>query len=354
MSYTPFNAPLLSDLLGDREIAAQFSVKADIHAMLEFESALAKAQSAQGLIPNDASALIVEACDNFEPDMQALQDAVATDGMAAPEFVRQLRASCAEDAKDYLHFGSTSQDVVDTSLTLRLKNVNAVLRAGLQRVISALQAMLDKHGNRELMGRTRMQAALPVTVARRVTQWVQPLQSRLRELETIAISVEAIQLGGPVGTLGKMKDRGDVVRKQMADQLGLSDPGNCWHTDRARLLNYCNWLSMTSSSFGKLGQDFALMAQNELAEVSFASAGSSSAMAHKQNPVKAEILVTLAKFAASLNSGMQQSAVHEQERSGVNWTLEWMLVPQLCVATGAGLNNAERLISSVTNLGNSK
>ena len=351
MSFTPYNAPLLSGLLGDLEIAKHFSVMADIAAILKFEAALASAQSEFGLIPEEHSKIIEKACSEFEPDMTLLQSGAARDGMAVPEFIRQLRLACGDEAGASLHFGSTSQDVVDTSLTLRLIAVNDLLNQRLTKVLEDIETIDKNFGSRELLGRTRMQAALPVTVGHRLAQWRKPLEDLAADYQRIKDNMHVVQLAGPVGTLSRMKGKGDEIRGRLAQLLELNDPGGTWHTDRSRLTAYCNWLTGICNALGKLGQDAALMAQNGIDELSFEGAGSSSAMAHKQNPVKAETLVTLARFSATLVSGMHHNAVHEQERSGISWTFEWLVVPQLCVVTGAALRNASLLLKSVTEIG---
>lgn len=351
MSYTPFNAPLLSGLLGDAEVAAAFSVKADIEAILEFEKALVAAQSEAGLVPVDAAAVIAKTASEFKPEMAALQQGVLRDGMAVPELVSQLRNACTKGAGKFLHLGATSQDAIDTSLALRLKTVNATLHERLVRLLETIANLDSRFGDRELMARTRMQAALAITVNDRLSLWAASIGRQLEKMIIIRDEIEVVQLGGPVGTLGKMEGKGAKIRKLMAEKLGLNDPKEVWHTDRSRLISYCNWLSAVCASLGKVGQDFSLMSQNGFDEIQFEGAGGSSAMGHKQNPVKAEVLVSQARFSASLASGMQQSAIHEQERSGASWTLEWMIVPQMCVVTGSALNNANALLRSVTGIG---
>ncbi|MGI9352206.1 MAG: 3-carboxy-cis,cis-muconate cycloisomerase [Rhizobiaceae bacterium] len=351
MSFTPYNAPLLSSLLGDVEIAANFSVKSDIDAMLKFEAALARAQSEFGLIPEEHIQIIEQTCLEFEPDMMLLQSGVAQDGMAVPELIRQLRLACGDEVSPSLHFGSTSQDVVDTSLALRLVAVNNLLNQRLTQILEAIEIIDKNFGDKVLLARTRMQAALPVTVTHRLEQWHNPLEDLAANYEKIADSIHVVQLGGPVGTLAKMNGKGPEIRVRLAQLLELNDPGEIWHTDRTRLATYCNWLAGICSVLGKVGQDIVLMAQNGIDELSFEGAGSSSAMAHKQNPVKAEMLVTLARFSATLVSGMHHNAVHEQERSGISWTYEWLVVPQLCVVAGASLRNANLLLRSVTGIG---
>lgn len=352
MSYTPFNAPLLSGLLGDMEIAGFFSVKADLSEMIRFEVALAKVQADLGLIPAVAAQAIKEAGEHFEPDIKSLNAGAQRDGMAVPDFIRQFRTVIGEPHARYLHFGSTSQDVIDTSLALRLVSVNEVIKKRLESVISRLDDLEDWFGENTLMARTRMQAALPIMVTHRLDQWRRPLARHLMLLPEINHQVLCLQLGGPVGTLEQMGNHKAAVRMALAEKLGLRDPGAAWHTDRTGIVDYSNWLGLVCGSLGKIGQDAVLMAQNEMTELTFEAAGESSAMAHKQNPVKAETLIALARFTATLSGGMQHAMVHEQERSGAMWTFEWLLMPQLCVATGSALKNALGFLESVTEIGN--
>ena len=139
----------------------------------------------------------------------------------------------------------------------------------------------------------------------------------------------------------------------LAEMLGLQPAAKSWHSDRSVIVEFAGWLSLVTGSLGKVGLDIALMSQNGIDEIRLSAGGASSAMPHKQNPVLAESLVTLARFNATLLTGMHGALVHEQERSGSAWTLEWMLMPQMCVATGAALRNAATLLKSIETIGNS-
>ncbi|MEZ5872462.1 MAG: 3-carboxy-cis,cis-muconate cycloisomerase [Nitratireductor sp.] len=351
MSYTPFNAPILAGLLGDREIAACFSVKVEAAAWALFESALARSQAGEGLIPADAARAIAQTCAVFEADMAKITDATARDGVAIPEFVRQLRAAVGEPHSTWLHKGATSQDVIDTSLILRLRPVVEKFRARLDALQVAFDSLDFRFGAHGIMARTRMQSALPVNVSRRIRDWREPLARHVERLGELSPRLLSLQLGGPAGTLSEMDGKGEEVAIGMAGILGLAAPTGNWHAQRDSIAEFASLLSLISGTLGKFGQDIALMAQNEFGEVALSGAGGSSAMAHKQNPVKAEALVTLARFNATLVGGMHHTLVHEQERSGSAWALEWMLLPQVCVATGASLRLALELAGSVTAMG---
>ncbi|CAN7666163.1 3-carboxy-cis,cis-muconate cycloisomerase [Mesorhizobium sp. LjRoot246] len=349
MTVSPFDHPLLSALLGDEEAARHFSVEAEIEAALAFEGALAEAEAENGIIAKDDAEAIVTALGTFRPDTALLRAAVVKDGVMVPELVRQIRVAVGKTHGDKVHFGATSQDIVDTGLMLRLKSIVEHLGLLLTETIIRLVSLEERFGGRALTGMTRMQKAIPIKVADRLTAWRTPLQRHQERLSEQSRRLLVLQFGGAAGTLEKLGDKGPAVRAALAAKLGLGDAPQ-WQNQRDALADFAGWLSLVSGSLGKFGQDIALMAQSGT-EIELSGGGGSSAMPHKQNPVKAEALVALARFNATQLSGMHQALVHEQERSGAAWTLEWLLLPQMVVATAASLRLAAELAVQVESLG---
>ncbi len=339
--------PLLKALVGDGEVEAFFSNEAELAAMLRAEAALAEAEARTGLIEEAAAQRIAEACRTFQPDWTKLAEGLERDGVVVPELVKQLRAATGEPHGASVHLGATSQDVIDTALVLRLKQALGIFEHRIDALIASLRALQARDGAVPLMAHTRMQQALPFTAADKIETWIQPLERQRQSLRDLAPRLLVIQLGGPVGTRGELKGHGDPVAAAMAEILGLG-PAPAWHSQRDRIGEFASFLSLLSGTLGKIGQDVALMAQNEVGEVRLAKGGGSSAMAHKSNPVPAEVLVTLARFNAGLLGALHQALVHENERSGAAWTLEWMVLPQMVVAAGAGLSKAQALVSGMT------
>jgi 3-carboxy-cis,cis-muconate cycloisomerase len=346
MSVTAFDHPFLSGLLGDEEAAGYLSAEADIRAMLSFEAALAKAEAAHGVIPAEVTKRIAEVCASFEPDVASLKSAAARDGVAVPDLIRQLREAVGEDAASHLHFGATSQDVVDTSLMIRLKAIAFLFANRVSGITATVQTLDQRFGGNRLMGRTRMQAAIPITVSDRLRAWWTPLENYRDRLTEQTF---AVQFGGAVGTLEKLGPKAAAVRTSLARELGLSDEPQ-WQSQRSRIADLANLLSLITGSLGKIGQDIALLAQDG-EEIELAGGGGSSAMAHKQNPVAAEALVSLARFNATQLSGIHQALIHEQERSGGAWTLEWLILPQMIMATAASLRLAQEVTGNIRQLG---
>jgi 3-carboxy-cis,cis-muconate cycloisomerase len=324
-------------LFADAEVAQALGAEAELAAMIAVEAAHALALGSEG------AARAIKAA-HIDPAM--LRTGMAEDGVVVPALVRDLKAGIDQALHSAVHKGLTSQDVIDTAQALMLRGMNDLLRARIVALAAALAALRRTHGANALMGRTRMQAALPITVADRIDTWALPLADHLTRLDQLSPRLLRLSAGGPVG-VGLPEQH----QAQMAEVLGLSASPKSPHTMRDGTAEYAGWLSLVTGTLGKMGQDVALMAQQGVDEIALKGGGGSSAMPHKQNPVLAEVLVTLARFNAVLVSGMHQAVVHEQERSGAAWSLEWMILPQMAQATGRALAVALELVGRFEKIG---
>lgn len=349
MGISAFDHPLLSPLVGDDEISELLDAKAELETIFEFETELAEATAEHGIVPAEAARAIKKALATFTPDIDELRRGAARDGVIVPALVRQMRKAVGELHAEYVHFGATSQDAIDAALVLRLKRILAVLGSRLERICRQLDELKVRFGQAPMTGRTRMQSALPITVADRLESWRAPLLRHRTRLDTLLPAVLVVQLGGAAGTLEKFGDKGPEVRSTLAERLGLSDAPQ-WHSQRDRLAELASWLSLVTGSLAKLGQDVALMAQDG-SEIALEGGGASSVMRHKQNPVAAEVLVALARFNASQLSSIHHALVHEQERSGTAWTLEWLVLPHMLMAAAASTRLAKELLENIVRLG---
>lgn len=346
-----FDQPCLGGLFGDAEIAEHLSEASHLAAMVQVELAFTRALGQAGRITSQTALQAVEAMSAIEIDQKRLRDGARRDGLIVPALVEQLRAGVAPELRAAVHSGLTSQDVIDTALILNLRPVLSVFEQRLNTLFEDLEALSARHGAAPLMGRTRMQAALPITVADRIALWSMPLGQHRAALLAMRPRFEQLQFGGAVGTRHAFGEDGTVVAEEMAKTLGLPVAPKAQHAMREGWADMAGWLSLVSGSLGKMGQDMALMAQQGIDEIALSGGGTSSAMAHKSNPVLAELLVTLARFNAVQLGGMHQSLIHEQERSGMAWALEWMILPQMVMATGRALSAASELIKMIERIG---
>ena len=337
---------LLGPLLSDAETADLFTDEAAIRAMLDFEVALAVASERLGVIPQGSAELISAAAGALQPDWAELGAASAADGHPVAALVRQLRRESGT-AGDFVHYGATAQDAVDTGLVIRLSKVLDKFDRRLGEIVGALAGQARKHRGTVMAGRTRHQHAVPVSFGLKAAGWLAPLARHRERLAEFRPRVLTVQMGGAAGTLSVLGDRGIAVVEGVAGELGLTAPATPWHTQRDGISEVANWLSLVTGSLAKLGQDVAALARTEVSEARDGSPGRSSAMPHKSNPVRSETLVAIGRANASLLASVHQAAIHEHERCGSAWTLEWLAFPRMAVLTGASLRLGLEVVSSL-------
>lgn len=343
----PADSLLYRGLLGDDETARLFSDSAEIRAMLLVEGALARVQGALGLIPAEAGAIIDRASREVQIDPAALADATATNGVPVPALVAAFRAAIGDAAAaSFLHWGATSQDIMDTALSLRLRRMLEIWDTRLQTLIGTLGELAADHADLPMAARTYGQAATPTTFGAIVAQWGWPLLEHRAALARLRDRL-AVSLSGAAGTLSAMEGQGPAVRAALAETLGLRDPGHGWHADRSDVVELSARMAALSGSLGKMGQDLVLSAQTGIGEITVSGAGGSSTMPQKQNPVGPAVLVALARHAAGLAGVMTQASVHAQQRDGAAWFAEWLSLPALCLSTGRALDLAGTVAARV-------
>lgn len=346
MAAITLGSRLYAGLLGDEEVERLFDDAAEIAAMIRVEKALAIVQGRLGLIPEAAADALVAGLDTVFIDPTDLAAGMARDGIGAPALVAALKTQLPPECADYLHYGATSQDIADLGLLLRLANFLTQIEARMDAVIRLLAGLAKAHDKTPCLARTRSQQAAPTLFGLKAANWLQPFLRHRQRLGEIRPRLLAVQLGGGAGTLAAMGPRAVDVMDALADELGLARAVP-WHAARDRMEEFANLLVMIASSIGRMGADFVLLAQSEIGEIGFAGAGGSSTLPQKQNPVIAEVLVALARFAATQGGAIHQAAIHVNERDGAALTLEWLALPALAGATGAALRNAVQALETL-------
>lgn len=346
MSASVFDHPWLSGLFRAPQIAPLWAAEAHLAHMRAYEIAWTEALAASGHVTAKTAEQAVATLTAWQPNWDGLRQGASQDGVVVPELVRQMRQG-VDDPK-VVHTGATSQDVIDTVLALTLKDVTAKICTDIEALIGQVDGLIDQFGDRSLMARTRMQAALPTQVRHRLLGWRDGLGTALEQARAQAIP---LQIGGAVGDGQALGNDASAIATHMAAALSLPCPARTWQSDRSAIVAYGAWLMQVTGVLGKMGQDICLMAQQGVDEITLSGGGGSSAMPHKMNPVQAELLVTLARYTAGQSGLLGQAMVHEQERSGAAWALEWMVLPPMTMAAGSATHTAQALLSSVTNLG---
>ncbi len=345
MSYAAGSDTWMSTFSQDKSVQACFSVNADMNAMIAFEKALTRALERCGVIPSEDAQHIIDVVDKFEPDMNDLRVMFKRDGVVPPGLVKQIRDELRSEYKASFHYGTTSQDLVDTSLMMRMRDSVVILSENLKNLNLELKNLASSHSDeRVLMARTRMQNALPISVPEKIGFW----QSQIERLLGSMPATFLLQLGGPEGAVRKFTTNYQDISNDMASALGLTAAKDVWHTDRQPVTNICFWFTQVATVMGKIAQDVLVMVQNEVGEASLTDGGSSSVMEHKKNPVLAEVILAQTRYCHTQMNGINTASIHENERSGVAWTLEWMLVPVLLITSANTVMNTKDLIENIT------
>ena len=347
MSIT-FGSDIYAALLSDAELAFLLSDEQELRSMLEVEAALARAQGKLGLIPASAAARIDTVARHLHIAPETLAAGTLKSGVPITGLIAALRQAVGSMAADYVHWGATSQDIVDTALILRLKAAGEILLSRLSSLAGLLAEQSDAHRRTVMPARTRFQQAVPTSYGFKVAGWLAPLIRHQQRLKEMRGRLLVVQFGGAAGTLAALGGHGIAVTEALAAELGLGAPALSWHTQRDSIIEFAGWLSLLSASLGKIGRDVLLMAQSEVGELRSAAAGGSSTMPQKANPVLAEILPALAQANAHVLGALHGAMMQEQERGGSEWMVEWMTLPQMMIATAAALNHARSLIAGLT------
>jgi 3-carboxy-cis,cis-muconate cycloisomerase len=322
-----------------------FGAHAVVQHMLDFEAALAKAQAAEGLIPASAANAIAAACRAELHDAPALVDAASRAGSLAIPLIRSLTSRVAKDdakAADWVHFGSTSQDAIDTAMVLSTREALAWLDAAAGQLATHLLALADTHLDAPVLARTLMQPAQVTSFGLKCTDWAAPLVRSLAGVRAAAARALALQLGGAIGTLSGLGVHGPAVARRMADELRLALPPASWHTQRDEWLRLALEVAVLAGNLSKIATDLALMAQGEVGELAEPSVGSdgkrrggSSAMPHKRNPVSAMVALACTRRVPQRAAAMLASMAQEHERGLGNWQAELAEWPELLGATSS-------------------
>lgn len=336
-------SPLFAPLLSSAAMRAVCDDATTLQHMLDFEAALATAEAATGVIPESAIEPIAKACKAESFDLAALAEAATRSGNLAIPLVRALSANIAKadaEAARYVHWGATSQDVIDTAAMLSLRAGIDVLLADLDRAIAGFASLARKHRNTAVVARTWLQHALPMPFGLKLAEYAAALHRSKLRLKRLREETLALQFGGAAGTLAALGDKGLVVSEALARALKLPLPEAPWHTHRDRVAEAASVFAIISGSCGKIARDVSLMMQTDVGEAfepAGAGRGGSSTMPHKRNPVAAASALGGATMAPNLAATIFAAQVQDHERSAGPWHAEWPTLPALMLVTSGAL-----------------
>jgi 3-carboxy-cis,cis-muconate cycloisomerase len=336
-------SPLLAPMLSSAAMRAVCDDAAMLQNMLDFEAALARAEAATGVIPKSAVGPIGKACNAEAFDLADLAEAATRSGNLAIPMVKALTADVAKsdaEAARYVHWGATSQDVIDTAAMLTLRAGIDALLADIDRAIAGFARLARAHRNTAMVARTWLQHALPMPFGLKLAEYAAALHRSKLRLKRLHSETLALQFGGAAGTLAALGDKGMAVAEALARELKLPLPEAPWHTHRDRIAEAASVLAILSGTCGKIARDVSLMMQTDVGEAfepAGAGRGGSSTMPHKRNPVAAASALGAATMAPNLAATIFAAQVQDHERSAGPWHAEWPSLPTLLLVTSGAL-----------------
>ena len=346
-------ASLASRTLARPSFEDAFAAPAFVRAMLAFESALAEAEAAEGLIPHASASAIATACASVRIDADTLAAQAKMSATLAVPLVEMLRAEVkrhSADAAAHVHHGATSQDVLDTANVLCLRTCLEEADRSLESAVRSLAARAREHARTPMLGRTLMQPALPITAGLKIARWALALahdRDRIADAQAAAL---AVQLGGPVASFDAFGEKGPALRHRVAMRLGLADVP-AWHVHRNAWIDLLGRVGQLVLTAGKIARDVSLAQQPEVGEMQEAAPregrGGSSSMPHKRNPVGCVHALAAATRMPGLLATLHAAAISENERALGGWQAELAVVPEIASTLGTSLDFLDGIASSL-------
>ena len=349
MSTTVFDSSLFRDMFGTAEMRGVFSDQALIERYIEVEVALARAEARCGVIPAAAAEQIAAKATYASLDLALMQHETEIVGYPILPLVEQLSKTCGEAGR-YLHWGATTQDIMDTAVVLQVRAALAIVERDILAVRGLLAGLAQRYRDTPMAGRTHLQHALPITFGYKCAVWLSMFDRHAERLVELRPRVEVGQFAGAAGTLASLGDKGLEVQEALMAELGLNVPQATWHVARDGLAEALNFLGLVSGSLGKVALDVMMMMTSELGEAYepfVKGRGASSTMPQKRNPISCELMYAAAKGVRQQAGLMLDAMIQDFERSTGPWQAEWIAIPEAFALTAASLGQAKFMLAGL-------
>lgn len=344
------DSALFKDHYGTEEMRRIFSDKALLNGWIQVETALAEAEAELGVIPQEACAEIKKQARLESFDMDRIREQMQETSHPLVPFIRQYEKSCSQGGGEYIHYGATTQDILDTAFMLQLKQAFTLLQKQLAALIQSLQEQTRLHRSSLMAGRTHGQHALPITFGFKLATYLSEFHRHDQRFQQRMPEMFVGQLSGASGTLAFLGQDGMAVRSRMMNLLGLAVPEISWHTSRDYLAEMAHLLAMTAATIGKLANEIVNLQRTEIGELeegSMSGKVGSSTMPHKRNPMVCEYLLGLSRLVRNSLPLAHEAMIQEHERDMGLWLVEWAFLPEMCTYLSAMLTQAETVVSSM-------
>jgi 3-carboxy-cis,cis-muconate cycloisomerase len=344
---TVIDSALFRDAFGTKAMRQMFSDGALVQRYIDVEIALAKAEARVGVIPAEAAAAIARESRIERIDFDHMREETDIVGYPILPLVHQLVAMCGEAGR-YVHWGATTQDIMDTAVALQVRDALDSIDADIRALRGILADLATKHRNTPMAGRTHLQQALPVTFGYKAAIWLAMFDRHQQRVAELRPRVAVVEFAGAAGTLASLGGQGDNkgfdVQRALAEELGLGVPATTWHVARDGFAEAVNLLALITGSLGKIALDIMIMASTEFAEVYepfVKGRGASSTMPQKRNPISSELMLAASKAVRQHAGLMVDAMVQDFERATGPWHAEWVALPESFILTAGALHQAK-------------
>jgi 3-carboxy-cis,cis-muconate cycloisomerase len=348
-STTVLDSILFRDAFGTPRMREVFSDFALISRYAEVEVALARAEARCGVIPQGAAEEIAARTDVAGLDFELLRRETDIVGYPILPLVHQMARQCGEAGR-YVHWGATTQDIMDTAVVLQLREGLQIIEADITELRGILADLSRRYRDTPMAGRTHLQQALPVTFGYKTAIWLAMFDRHAERLTQLKPRVLVGQFAGAAGTLASLGTVGLEVQQALCEELKLAVPVSTWHVARDGLAEAVNFLALVAGSLGKIALDIMIMASTEFAEVYepfVKGRGASSTMPQKRNPISSELMLAASKAVRQHAGLMLDAMVQDFERATGPWQAEWMAIPESFVLTAGALHQAKFALSGL-------
>jgi 3-carboxy-cis,cis-muconate cycloisomerase len=351
MTVNPADSSIMGALFARDAMRVLFSDRERLQRMLDVEAALARVEARLGIVPAEAAASISAAAKVDNLNLEEIAVSTRNVGYPVVALVKALGKAAGGEAPRYVHWGATTQDILDTALVLQVRDGLKLVREDVVAIAAALVARAQRHRDDLMAGRTHLQHALPVTFGYKCAVWAAPLLDDVARLDALASRVLRVQFGGAVGTLASLSDKGRAVTEGLARELGLAVPDAPWHVNRDALAEAASVLAVVCGNLSKFATDIILLMQTEIAEVfepHQPGRGGSSTMPQKRNPIASEYVLAAARGVHAAVPLMLSAMAQDHERATGPWQSEQLALPQIFVLTSGALMHARAMAEGMS------
>jgi adenylosuccinate lyase len=338
------------DLFGSAAMRQVFDDITLLQKWLDYEAALARAEASVGVVPAEAAAEITRAAKADFIDTHAIKQGIDKTAHPLVTLIWQLSHLCQGEAGRYVHWGATTQDVMDTAIVLQIKDAYPLFEQTLDDLLRAAARLAQEHRDTPMAGRTHGQQALPITFGYKVAVWVAELRRHRARLGAGKARVLVGQFGGAAGTLASVAEHGLAINAALCRELGLGVPEITWHTARDNFAEFAATIAMICATMGKIAHEIIDLQKTEFAEAEepfeHGKVGSST-MPQKRNPMICEAILTLARLTRRHAATAVDAMLHEHERDWSSFQMEWAYLGELCVMTHGAMDMLLRVLTGL-------